>query len=180
MTSTLIFETHSTSLDNEAGLASGWYDVDLSPTGVRQAEDLARRYRGVKLAAVYASDLLRARRTAEIGFRASGVPVRLDERLRECDYGSLTRASVQEVESMRLTRVADPFPGGESYEQVARRVAAWLGSLPAPPDPIVVIGHRATFYSLEHLLNGRDLGEVIAAPWSWKPGWRYPLESQQR
>ncbi len=34
---TLIFETHATSLDNEAGLASGWFDTDLSAAGESQA-----------------------------------------------------------------------------------------------------------------------------------------------
>jgi broad specificity phosphatase PhoE len=37
---TIIFETHSTSLDNEAGIASGHNDVDLSEVGLRQAKGL--------------------------------------------------------------------------------------------------------------------------------------------
>lgn len=36
----LIFETHATSLDNEAGLASGWFDAGLSTTGEHQAQML--------------------------------------------------------------------------------------------------------------------------------------------
>src|SRR5690242_20877990 len=36
---TLIFEAHATSLDNEAGLASGWFDVDLSSTGEEQRSE---------------------------------------------------------------------------------------------------------------------------------------------
>ena len=35
-----VFETHATSLDNDAGLASGWFDVALSVTGEAQAREL--------------------------------------------------------------------------------------------------------------------------------------------
>lgn len=43
---TIIFETHSTSFDNEAGIASGHNDVDLSEMGLRQATGLGERYAG--------------------------------------------------------------------------------------------------------------------------------------
>ena len=48
---TIIFETHSTSLDNEAGIASGHNDVDLSEMGLRQAKELAERYVDESIAA---------------------------------------------------------------------------------------------------------------------------------
>ena len=57
---TLIFETHATSLDNEAGLASGWFDTDLSAAGESQARALGTRRRDDDLAAVFSSDLSRA------------------------------------------------------------------------------------------------------------------------
>ena len=64
----VVFETHATSLDNEAGLASGWFDIALSATGEGQARSLGVRRREDDLAAVFCSDLTRAFRTAEIGF----------------------------------------------------------------------------------------------------------------
>jgi probable phosphoglycerate mutase len=173
----LIYETHATSLDNEAGLASGWFDVDLSPTGERQARDMAKRYADVPLTAVHTSDLIRAAKTAEIAFGSRDVPILIDPRLRECDYGDLTRAATTEVDRVRGERIEIPFANGESYAQVAGRVRRWLED----HDDLlrrgtnVVIGHRATFYALEHLLNGRSLPEIIAAPWQWQPGWRYDL-----
>ena len=68
----IIFETHATSLDNEAGLASGWFDVDLSPLGRQQARALGARYAGVPLGAIHTSDLRRAWRTAELAFAPHG------------------------------------------------------------------------------------------------------------
>lgn len=171
----VVFETHATSADNEAGLASGWYDVDLSPLGERQARELGARRRGDGLAAVYASDLRRARCTAEIAFGGEGLPIACDRRLRECDYGTLTRAPVKQVESLRLDFIDVPFPGGESYADVTRRVASFLDEAwrAHAGETLLLVGHRATYFALEHLLNGRPLREVIAVPWQWQPGWVY-------
>ena len=74
---------------------------------------------------------------------------------------------------MRTSCVALPFPGGESYEQCVTRVSAWLADARAahPGRDLLVIGHRATFYALEHLLCGVPLDRVITPPWSWRPGW---------
>ncbi len=39
---------------------------------------------------------------------------------------------------------------------------------------VLVIGHRATFYALEHLLRHIPLREAMTSPWHWQPGWTYP------
>jgi broad specificity phosphatase PhoE len=41
----IIFEAHATTLDNEAGLASGHNDVALSELGVKQAKEHGERMR---------------------------------------------------------------------------------------------------------------------------------------
>jgi broad specificity phosphatase PhoE len=174
---TLWFETHATSLDNEAQLASGWFDVALSPLGELQARELGERRRGLGLTAVYCSDLRRSYETAEIAFAGTGVPIVRDARLRECDYGAMTRQPTAVVEARRLDAIEIPFRDGESYLAATARVAAWLRDAKDqhPTDTILLIGHRATFYALEHLCRGRQLEEVIAAPWKWQPGWRYDM-----
>jgi broad specificity phosphatase PhoE len=171
----LIFETHATSVDNEAGVASGWADVALSRAGRDQARDLGDRRANEALAAVFCSDLERAWRTAEIAFGARGMPIVRDERLRECDYGAWTRHPTVEIDAQRSGRIVTPFPDGESYVQVTVRVGRWLGETTPrfAGRTILVIGHRATFYAFEHLLRGVALADVIAAPWRWQPGWTY-------
>lgn len=71
--------------------------------------------------------------------------------------------------------VDDAFPGGESFRDVVRRVEAFLKDLANRRGPVLVIAHRAPWYALEHLASGRDLAEVIGAPWTWQPGWEYNL-----
>jgi 2,3-bisphosphoglycerate-dependent phosphoglycerate mutase len=172
----LVYETHATSLDNEAGLASGHFDVDLSPAGELQAAALGERRQRDPPSLVLTSDLRRAWRTALLAF-GDGVPVIRDARLRECDYGVLTRAPVHEVDAVRLASSGVPFPGGESYLQATERVRACLGDLRRawPGGWVLVIGHRATHYALDHLLAGIPLREAITRPFRWQPGWEYFL-----
>lgn len=172
----LVYETHATSLDNEAGLASGHYDVDLSPAGERQAVALGSRYEADPPAFVLTSDLKRAWRTAEIAFGAQVRIVR-DARLRECDYGQLTRRPLQDVHRLRLEAIDRPFPGGESYRAATARVEACLADLRRrwPRGWVLIIGHRATHHALDYLLLGVPLSDAIEAPFVWQPGWAYQL-----
>ena len=118
----LVYETHSTTIDNETGIATGWLEGTLSEKGRMQAAELGERRRDDGLAAVFVSDLGRAIETAEIAFAESELPVHLDWRLRECNYGELNGAPVAEIdEAGRVRRIDEPFAGGESYRQVVER-----------------------------------------------------------
>lgn len=174
---TIIFESHGTTLDNEAQLSSGWFDVELSELGQRQAAELGQRYRGEKFAAVFCSDLQRSYKTAEIAFN-NRFPIIKDKRLRECDYGELTRRPSFVVETKRGDYISIPFPGGQSYEQTATLMKIFLENLLKNYDgkKVMVIGHRATQYGLEHWLKGVPLKEAVTEPWAWQPGWTYYLK----
>jgi broad specificity phosphatase PhoE len=173
---TVFFETHATSFDNVGGLASGWYDVDLSPLGEAQARELGERCIDRELEIVYCSDLRRSYRTAEIAFARRSIPILRDARLRECNYGTLTRRPATEIDAVRKSMIGTPFPGGESYEQVTARVSEFLHEIARGySGPVLVIGHRATYFALEHLLKRRSLEETITAVWRWQPGWTYEL-----
>jgi broad specificity phosphatase PhoE len=173
----VLFESHATSLDNEAALASGHFDVALSASGEQQAREMGERYRGREIDVVFCSDLQRSYRTAELAFDGRWVTIERDPRLRECDYGALTRRPRHEVLSEPAARLDQPFPGGESYRQAAGRVQEFLRDAAARFDEqvILIIGHRATHYALKHWLNERPLEEVLTAPWQWQPGWSYKL-----
>ncbi|HVQ43567.1 MAG TPA: histidine phosphatase family protein [Candidatus Saccharimonadia bacterium] len=172
---TIIFEAHSTSLDNEAELSSGWNDVDLSEAGLRQSSELGTRYKDRLPDAVFCSDLQRSYKTAAIAFKDRLVPIFIDSRLRECGYGKLTQAPKSEVEAKKAEHISKPFPDGESYEQTSRRVAKFLEDLRVSYQnkTVVIIGHRATQYGFEEHLLGKKLEDIISEPWKWQPGWVY-------
>ena len=130
----IVFETHSITTDNEAGLATGWLGGRLSAHGKALAAELGRRRRHDGIVAVFASDLGRAVETVELAFGGSAIPVHLDERLREVDYGAWNGIPVSRLERERARRISRPFPSGESYQQVVARVADFLEELARDRD----------------------------------------------
>lgn len=175
----IIFETHATTVDNEAGLSSGWYDIELSELGIKQAKELGQRYRSQHLGAVFCSDMQRSYKTAEIAFEGQNIPIIKDQRLRECDYGDLTRHADSEIKSEKPNRIITPYPNGESYEQATQRIKSFLDEVAEKYDNkrIMIIGHRATQYGLEHWVNGVSLLTAVTAPWHWQSGWIYILNT---
>jgi len=169
----LTYETHSTSVDNERGVATGWLPGALSPTGLEQAVLLAERRRDVD--AVFSSDLGRARETVAVAFGGTEVPVFYDWRLRECNYGALNGAPVAELEVEKHVDV--PYPGGESYRDVVVRVASFLDDLRRWWDGkrVLVVSHAAPRWALQHLVDGTPLEELVGAPFDWQPGWTFRL-----
>ena len=167
----IVFETHSLTIDNERGIATGWLGGALSPRGHALAEELGERRRDDGIDAVFVSDLARAVETAEIAFAGTDIPVLLDRRLRELDYGELNGASADAIGAERGRRVDVPFPGGESYRGAVARVASFLDDVRGvyAGERILLIGHTATRWALDHLLDGRPLEQVVIAPFDWRP-----------
>lgn len=118
----VVFETHSTTVDNERGVATGWLPGELSERGRDGARELGRRRVGDGLAAVFCSDLARAVETARLAFAGSVIPVLFDWRLRECNYGSRNGMPAAELHAGRRGHLDVPYPGGESWRR------QWPGS----------------------------------------------------
>ena len=175
---TIIFEAHGTTFDNEAHLASGHNDVELSPLGIEQSKEMGERYKDDHFDAIFCSDLQRAYKSAEIGF-GDKWPIIQDARLRECDYGDLTQHSSDEVNAEKPNRIDTPFPNGESYQQTTARMKSFLDDLKRDyaGKRVMVIGHRATQFGLDHLINGVSLEELTSAKFKWQPGWEYTLDA---
>ena len=176
----IVYETHSVTTDNEAGIATGWLDGELSEAGREQARALGERRRDDGLAVVFTSDLGRAIETADIAFAGSDLPRREDARLRECNYGELNGHPVAEIDAIKPTRIDEPYPGGESYRDVVERTRAFLGDLAGEFNGtrVLVIAHAANRWSLQHLLGGVPLEELVTAPFDWQEGWEYALDGQ--
>lgn len=176
----LLYLVHGTTADNERGIATGWLPGELSATGVRQTLELGRQLAGTKLDAVYSSDLQRAVHSAELMF-GGRLSVTTDERLRERHYGTLDGQSAARVKARMEEHVTRPFPGGESYLDVERRMRSLLRDLLERHNGqrIALIGHQAPQLALEVLLRGRTWPQAIAGDWrrsgAWEPGWSYEL-----
>jgi broad specificity phosphatase PhoE len=174
----IIFESHNTTLDNENNRASGHYDVELSEKGKQQCNTLSERYKDTHIDAIFCSDMQRSYKTAEGAFRDRNIPIFRDERLRECDYGNLTRARKDQVEDKRIEHITIPYPNGESLQQRTEKMKSFLDEITQKYDgqTIMIIGHRATRYALEHYLNNKSLEEAVSEPNQWQPGWKYTIK----
>ncbi|GHO85737.1 histidine phosphatase family protein [Dictyobacter formicarum] len=180
---TLFYSPHARSVDNELGRGSGFADVPLSVAGRTQAAELGRHYAAEKLDAVFCSDLQRAAVTSAIAFGRRGLPIVLDARLRECDYGSMTQYPVAQIDEGFSRYITEPFPGGESVLMVVQRVGSFLRELMREYDgkAVAVIGHRATKYGLAYWCSDIPLETLVLSPWEWRdvPIWRYEVQAQK-
>jgi 2,3-bisphosphoglycerate-dependent phosphoglycerate mutase len=154
----------------------------LSERGRQLAAELGERRRDDGISAVFASDLRRAAETAQIAFDGSDIPVFLDWRLRECDYGELTGGPAERVGAEVKARIDRPFPGGESYRDVLVRTTSFLDDLRTHWEGarVLVIGHAATRWTLAHLLEDEPLEELVGAPFEWQEGWEYTVPESTR
>jgi probable phosphoglycerate mutase len=132
----------------------GHCDLPLNETGFLQAEALAGRLAERNFDAIYSSDLLRARQTAEPLARAHKLPVRIDAALRERNFGcwegktreEMLAADAAMAEALAARRPDDVPPGGESLRQHRTRVLSCLSGLASlhAGQTVAVVTHGGT------------------------------------
>jgi probable phosphoglycerate mutase len=153
---------------NASGRFQGQLDPPLDDEGraqaARTALHLAAALRGEETVLV-SSDLQRAVDTAGALAPLLGVPVRIDERLREHGLGSwegLTRAEVAEQHPTQyedwMAGRAVPGRGGEAQADVAARALAAVVDLP-PASTAVLVTHGGTAGRLVEVLLGLEPGQ---------------------
>jgi len=134
---TLLCIRHAESTMNAAGLWQGQANPPLSEEGREQARALAERLAGESLSVLVASDLRRARETAEIAGGRLGIATRLEPGLRELDVGDWSGLARDEI-ARRWPEDFDRFRagdldvrpgGGETRRELRARVVAALCSL---------------------------------------------------
>jgi 2,3-bisphosphoglycerate-dependent phosphoglycerate mutase len=172
----VVYETHSITVDNETGHATGWLPGELSEAGREAAARLGARRRDDGLAAVYTSDLRRAVETAEIAFAGSPLPIVREPRLRECNYGALNGRPRDEVHAYG---VDERYPDGETWREAIERVRGFLEELARARDGerVLVIGHMSAWYALESLTKDLPPEDVLGTRMAWQEGWEYRLDS---
>lgn len=128
---TLFLVRHGRSTANTAGILAGRSDgVELDETGRKQAAAAGVRLAGVPLVATVVSPILRCRQTAEVLGDGRDVPVHVEERLTECDYGEWTGATLKDLAGEDLWKTvqqqpsAAVFPGGEAMTALSSRAVA--------------------------------------------------------
>jgi len=91
--------------------------------------------------------------TAELAFAGTGIAIRQDPRLRECNYGTLNGMPVSDLAQIRSRHIAQPFPGGQSYQEVVDQTRDFLSEVARPgrlhrPDQLICLVLFALFGAL--------------------------------
>ena len=176
----ITYFVHGTTTDNEQGISSGCFDVDLSDLGVQQSIELWNKVRDKHFDVVFCSDLKRAVHSAELTFK-NKVKIIQDKRLRECNYGKYNAQPSEIVEPLQEQHIREWFPEGESYEDVKKRISDFLDFLKKNYDgkSVAIVAHKAPQLALDVLLKNRTWEQAFADDWrkkkAWQPGWDYTL-----
>lgn len=154
------FVRHGETKWNAEQRVQGHTDVPLHDAGRAQIAKTAARLASVRFDAVYASDLSRARETANIIVEANAAgpqEVRIDPLLREVSFGEfegMTWDEIANVESERLSRGQrdlDYSPrGGESYRALLDRLGEFAEGLHSrhSHEDVLVVGHGGALRAL--------------------------------
>jgi broad specificity phosphatase PhoE len=149
----------------------GHMDTPLNALGVRQAAAMGGLLRGLIQDTggwrIVASPLTRAQDTAKAVGAALGLPVETDRRLIEVTVGEWEGRLLDDVaaEHPELFKSRQWFfhaPGGETYDQMAGRIGAWLGELPPEPDrKVIAVCHGVTSRVLRGLYLGLSAHDAL-------------------
>ena len=116
MATTLLVARHGETDWNLERRWQGHAESDLTANGRAQAQALGGQLRGRGIDAIYSSDLRRARDTAGIVGGELGLPVRVEQALREVDVGEWSGLTTDEIEARYPEGAARRRGGGTGWE----------------------------------------------------------------
>lgn len=173
----IYYFVHGTTTDNASKLCSGWKEAMLNDLGREQALNLGNvvREKNIKFDIMFTSDLKRAIESSNIAFPEYEKIT--DNRLRECNYGSLDGESKNLV--IYEDHINEKFPNGESLIDVEKRMREFVEFLKDNYDgkTIGIVAHRAPQLALEVITKNISWEEANRNDWrktgKWQPGWEY-------
>jgi alpha-ribazole phosphatase len=139
---------------NARSAYTGWTDIELDDWGLQEAGMVSKKLSSAPIKAVYSSDLIRARKTAEIIAKPHGLTVTNDKNLREINYGEWEGLGVDDIianygEDFYKTWTNDPenvrIPGGETFSELCQRAAPAAESIAKahPGQTVVIVAHKS-------------------------------------
>jgi len=156
--SKLLLVRHGETELNSAERFWGHTDVELSATGVRQAERLRDRLATQNIDVIYTSNLSRALATAKIIASLHQADIVPCAELQEINFGKLEGLTFKEisrlypeiVQSWYDRSLTFKFPGGESGKELDNRVTKFLSKLEkrSPDETMLIVAHSGVLRML--------------------------------
>jgi alpha-ribazole phosphatase len=138
------------------GRLLGRTDAASTPEGIRACLAQAA---ALDVTHVVSSDLQRARRAAAAIAASRSLPLVIDPRWRELDFGAWDGHASDTLDAQALAAFyddpdANPPPNGERWSALVARVSAALDAF--PPGPVLVVTHGGAIRAALHVLCGFD------------------------
>lgn len=144
---------------NAQGRLQGTLDTPLNGNGIRQAGIAAKALKGHGIQIIYASPMLRARKTAELIAEETGASLIFRESLREKDFGAMQGMSPKEIDAVygdvlhEMRSVLDLAPNGsESNREVMLRLQPVIDEINAVKERVLIVTHGAVARILYRML----------------------------
>jgi probable phosphoglycerate mutase len=161
---TILLARHGETDWNSERRWQGHEDRPLNDVGRAQARELADSLADRAIDVVYSSDLVRAHETAQIVADRLGLPVEVDPGLREVDVGDWSGRVQSEIEGVdpegfrRWREGGKGWNGGESYEEMGKRVVAAVLRLAGrhPGATLLVVTHGGSIRACRASAAGLD------------------------
>lgn len=167
MSCRLVLVRHGETAWNKELRFQGHADIPLSQKGQEQARSLSLRLSTSKFDAVYASDLKRARMTADILAATHALPVQELTGLREINFGQwegLTIKEIQakydrEIKAWWSSPLSTRVPGGETFAEVVQRSMDTVKHIYSchPDGQVLVVAHGGAIRGIIGSVLGLDL-----------------------
>lgn len=169
MSCRLILVRHGETAWNKELRFQGHTDIPLNTQGEEQARSLSLRLATIRFDAVYASDLKRARMTADILVAAHTLPVQELTELREINFGQWEGLTIKEIQARYDREIKDWWssplttrvPGGETFAEVVNRnmdAVKYIFSR-HPDGQVLVVAHGGAIRSIIGSVLGIDLNQ---------------------
>lgn len=173
----IIFVRHGQTLWNDLGKYQGHTDIPLSKLGIEQAYKVAKRLKNEQVNIIYASDLKRAKHTAEIiAIEHNNIPVITMSQFREINFGVWEGKTYQEISKLYpdLLQIwlTEPekliIPQGETFQEMLTRAWSGLNYILAnhKDETVILVAHGVTIGAIICTILGIKLNNL----WRIKQG----------
>lgn len=161
---------HGATDANLAGAFLSTSDPPLSAAGREQCTRAAAALASYAVERVWSSPMRRCIESAEI--LAPSAALEIEDALREIDFGAWNDKTLEEIAATDPAGLAERKrnptafrpAGGESFEDVAARIAPFAAALRAYRGDAMIVAHRGTLGVLERLLRGLPLDSQDVVP----------------
>lgn len=161
----IYFTRHGQTFWNVENKICGSTDIGLTETGIEQAKELGKKIKeeNLKIDEILCSPLIRAYDTAKYIADATGLPLKIEERLTEQYFGKY-EGTARNGEEFKLSKqsFADDYCGGESMLRLAQRIYNLLDDLKNDDKIYLLVAHNGIARVINSYFNNMSNKDYAA------------------